>query len=178
MTTFVRVFLALSCATFMLTSCESGDRSGAASSSSDALNGIFEQYLAVKDALVNLNAQDVSSEARELAEQLNDVDTGELTGDKQGQWAQYSDKLKAASLQLAQSSELEQQKQDFVNLTAVMEEGIRNFGLKGKTVYKQHCPMAFEDKGASWLSDEEKIRNPYEAETMIGCGSVQEKLEY
>jgi Cu(I)/Ag(I) efflux system membrane fusion protein len=36
--------------------------------------------------------------------------------------------------------------------------------------------MAFNDKGAYWLSDKEAIRNPYFGDKMLTCGSVEETL--
>ena len=49
-------------------------------------------------------------------------------------------------------------------------------GLKNGGVYQQHCPMAFDDKGASWLSNSEEIRNPYLPQKMLHCGEVQDSL--
>lgn len=49
-------------------------------------------------------------------------------------------------------------------------------GLKNGHVYRQFCPMAFNDKGAHWISNEEEIRNPYLPKTMLHCGEVQDSL--
>lgn len=49
-------------------------------------------------------------------------------------------------------------------------------GLKNGSVYLQHCPMAFDDKGANWMSDVEEIKNPYLPKTMLHCGEVQDSL--
>lgn len=49
-------------------------------------------------------------------------------------------------------------------------------GLKNARVYRQFCPMAFDDKGAYWMSHEEEIRNPYLPKTMLHCGEVQDSL--
>lgn len=34
--------------------------------------------------------------------------------------------------------------------------------------------MAFDNKGAFWLSEIEEIRNPYFGEAMLNCGEVHE----
>jgi hypothetical protein len=52
----------------------------------------------------------------------------------------------------------------------------RQSGLKHGSVYRQFCPMAFNDKGAYWISNEEEIRNPYLPKTMLHCGEVQDSL--
>lgn len=48
--------------------------------------------------------------------------------------------------------------------------------LKNGGVYRQYCPMAFNDKGAYWLSKEEEIRNPYFGKKMLECGEVRDSL--
>jgi Cu(I)/Ag(I) efflux system membrane fusion protein/cobalt-zinc-cadmium efflux system membrane fusion protein len=43
-------------------------------------------------------------------------------------------------------------------------------------VYVAHCPMAFDDAGASWLQKSAPIANPYYATQMKSCGSLQRKI--
>jgi Cu(I)/Ag(I) efflux system membrane fusion protein len=38
--------------------------------------------------------------------------------------------------------------------------------------------MAFDNKGAYWLSNVSEIKNPYFGEKMLTCGSVQDSLYY
>lgn len=49
-------------------------------------------------------------------------------------------------------------------------------GVKDAGIYQQHCPMAFDDKGASWLSASDEIMNPYLPKKMLHCGEVQDTL--
>jgi hypothetical protein len=46
-----------------------------------------------------------------------------------------------------------------------------------EVVYRQFCPMAFNDKGAVWLSNVSDIRNPYLPKTMLHCGEVKDSLD-
>lgn len=55
---------------------------------------------------------------------------------------------------------------------------IKNTGLKGDTVFHQYCPMAFDDKGAYWLSSQSAIRNPYFGKEMLTCGNTKDTLIY
>ncbi|MDF3129445.1 efflux RND transporter periplasmic adaptor subunit [Kiritimatiellaeota bacterium B1221] len=43
-------------------------------------------------------------------------------------------------------------------------------------LYRMHCPMANEDKGADWLQASEDLRNPYFGDMMLRCGEVKETL--
>jgi hypothetical protein len=49
-------------------------------------------------------------------------------------------------------------------------------GISSGTIYKQHCPMAFNNTGASWFSDLPEIRNPYFGNKMLKCGEVEKTI--
>ena len=44
-------------------------------------------------------------------------------------------------------------------------------------LYKQYCPMAFNNQGAYWLAAEEEVNNPYFGDLMLHCGSVEEVIQ-
>lgn len=50
----------------------------------------------------------------------------------------------------------------------------KNKDIKRK-IYRFHCPMAFDNKGAHWLQDDAKIANPYFGTAMLSCGSLTEQ---
>jgi len=54
---------------------------------------------------------------------------------------------------------------------------VRAFGSQEKPVYVQHCPMAFNDRGADWLAYEDQILNPYFGDQMLRCGVVQDSIK-
>ena len=49
------------------------------------------------------------------------------------------------------------------------------FGDAG-SVYLVHCPMAFQNRGASWLQDNDLVANPYYGATMLRCADRVEEL--
>jgi len=54
---------------------------------------------------------------------------------------------------------------------------LQTFGNSGNTPrYYQYCPMAFDNKGAYWISNETEIRNPYFGEKMLKCGENKDTL--
>ena len=57
-----------------------------------------------------------------------------------------------------------------------MIEVIQVFGAEKSGVYIQYCPMAFNDKGADWLSYDSYIRNPYFGDLMLKCGLVTDSI--
>jgi Cu(I)/Ag(I) efflux system membrane fusion protein len=48
--------------------------------------------------------------------------------------------------------------------------------LSNAGVYRQYCPMAFNDEGAYWLSNSRDIQNPYFGRKMKECGEVTDSL--
>ncbi len=53
---------------------------------------------------------------------------------------------------------------------------VRQADLKHAGIYHQYCPMAFNEKGASWLSEEAEIKNPYFGKKMMECGEILDSL--
>ena len=70
----------------------------------------------------------------------------------------------------------EKQRLAFGTLSAAMYSMLKKTGIKNSGAYKQYCPMAFNDKGAYWLSEEAEIKNPYFGKKMLECGEVQDSL--
>ena len=47
--------------------------------------------------------------------------------------------------------------------------------LGSRSHYVTFCPMAFDNRGASWLAREEQISNPYFGASMLRCGEVRDQ---
>ncbi len=56
---------------------------------------------------------------------------------------------------------------------AVEKLGVQTTG----PIFEMYCPMAFDDKGATWLQKEEEIQNPYFGAAMLKCGEVSRRLK-
>lgn len=44
-------------------------------------------------------------------------------------------------------------------------------------VYRMHCPMVYDDRGADWLQATEDLRNPYFGDAMLFCGEQIEQWD-
>jgi len=77
------------------------------------------------------------------------------------------------SLPKSDKAGVEQLRQQFPAVTATLRSYLHAFGHNlGAPVYRVHCPMAFDNKGADWLSPEDKVLNPYFGDKMLRCGEV------
>lgn len=51
-------------------------------------------------------------------------------------------------------------------------------GHRGSTpLYRMHCPMALDNKGADWLQSSPDLTNPYFGASMLGCGTLEQTYE-
>jgi len=141
------------------------------------LTAFFNQYIEMKDALVASDAEKTADEAQQTLQAFNNTDMALLKGDAHMFWMKDLDKMKSTLTTISESDNLETQREAFVDFNPILFTKIKAFGLDGKTVYYQFCPMANNDKGAYWLSTEENIRNPYYGDMMLECGEVKETLE-
>lgn len=138
---------------------------------------LFSSYLALKEAFVATDAAKVKSEAAKSGEALAKVDMKLVSDQAHTDWMAYHAELTGSLKQIESESDIEKQREHFSNLSNSMYKVIKAYGLGGVTAYYEFCPMAFNDQGAYWLSDTEKIRNPYFGDKMLSCGSVQETLK-
>jgi len=116
---------------------------------------IMSSYMAIKNALI----ADDASKAQEEAEKLVKKSPG----------------LERSAKAIAETDNLGKQREYFSEMSTVLYQMAKNNDIDG-SVYWNHCPMALNGQGANWLSQNEKIQNPYMGQKMPGCGSVQETI--
>ena len=142
------------------------------------LNTVFDQYIVLKDAFVQSDVKKVKQAAQKVQQALANVDMKLLTGDAHMQWMDISGNMDKQIKLVVSSGNIEEQRIAFSGFSDQFYKAIKTFGLMGKTAYYQFCPMAFNNKGAYWLSESKTIRNPYFGEKMIECGETKETLNY
>lgn len=75
------------------------------------------------------------------------------------------------------ASTIDEHRKSFDQLSELMFALVKNNTFEGIKIYKQFCPMAFNNEGAYWLSKNENILNPYFGEKILTCGYTQEITE-
>lgn len=121
----------------------------------------LDQYLRIKDALVSSNP----TEAQAAAKHLDSLWTTNSPGDQ----------LLSSVRQLASTSDLEAQREAFYSLTQAYLVSLETKPGED-TLYLQFCPMAFDFEGATWISREKVVMNPYFGDEMLNCGVVRKPL--
>ncbi len=123
---------------------------------------IFEQYLNVQAALVNTDAAKTTAVAGKLEVLLKEYNADEATI--------------AAVTAMTTTEDVEVQRKNFETLSSSVERMLEG-ALKSGTLYKQYCPMAFNNKGAYWISSSKDILNPYFGDVMLKCGRVDAEVK-
>lgn len=82
--------------------------------------------------------------------------------------------MEAAAEGIASAKDISAARSSFLALSNDLIGKLESKGLVHGKVYKMHCPMAMEGKGASWIQDNDaQVRNPYYGASMLACGMAQ-----
>lgn len=120
---------------------------------------VFQNYLNLRSALVNSDAGEAATAAGNMAETFADA----------------RPQLRDLAQAIADTDDLAVQRQHFSELTAGMGDVLEE-EISGGTIYRMHCPMAFDGAGADWYSEVDEVRNPYFGDKMLTCGSVTAEI--
>ncbi len=137
------------------------------------LKGVLPSYFAMKNAFVESDSKKVSQLASEMNIKLATIKKNDLGTMEQKHIAKSKEILNMIS----ESDDLENQRNHFVGLNQTIIPLFKNAKGFSNIIFVQKCPMANSNKGASWLSTKEEIRNPYYGDAMMTCGSVIDSIQ-
>jgi len=137
-------------------------------------NAVIAQYFKLKNALVNDQIAPAKSAANELVQLLAKLQSGTLKSSEKTAWEALSKKLTDASVKIKAAKDITELRKHFELLSTEVILLTENYGVNQELVYKDYCPMAFNNKGAYWLSETKEITNPYFGASMLACGEVKQ----
>lgn len=142
------------------------------------LNIVFDKYLNLKNSLVHDDPKKALLDSKDVQEALSKADIKLLSGNDQIKWREISGNITESLSEFGASTGLDRQRKAFQTISNNLYYAVKHFGLAGKTVYYQFCPMYDNNKGGYWLSETQEIFNPYFGREMISCGETRESLRY
>lgn len=125
---------------------------------------VLHSYLEIKDALVKTDGESATMAAKKMEETLIDNED------------ELSKKILFDAQHIYETKDVENQRDHFNALSENIYKLVMSTDAIDEKLYKQYCPMAFDNTGAYWLSAEKEINNPYFGDKMLHCGSVKEEL--
>lgn len=141
-------------------------------------------YYGLKNALVAsdaVKAKEASTNLVNSAKPLADSITGWLHGgnaEMAGNVKLYLDTIamEGKAISVTEDKTCERQRLFFGSLSNNLYLLLKAVDMKGGQIYHEYCPMAFNNTGAYWISEEAEIRNPYFGKKMLECGEVSDSL--
>ena len=129
----------------------------------DKLNAVYQHYIHLTTALVNGDIAEAKVAATAIELGSKALSNGSV--------------LTALASKIAAAADIEVQRTLLAELSNDFISRIKQSGLTSGELYVEYCPMALNDKGASWLSNQKDIKNPYFGESMLTCGEVKETIK-
>ena len=134
---------------------------------------IFNDYIAIKNALANNDGTTAEVKANELAALLASRPDKGLNYQQWKFLASHLEQLTNDSRSIGSTSYVDKQRPFFAKLSKTMYTVLKALKINTSPIYEQYCPA---DK-LYWLSETTTIKNPYHyTDDMISCGKVIDTL--
>ena len=129
---------------------------------SGAFNDSYQQlmtgYYNLKDALVASDTGKANTASGQLVKYADSLKINEILGDSTGMIKEtaktFSGTISGSAQALVKETTLDAKRKEFEMISDALWSLTRTVKYDGEKVYYQYCPMAFNNKGAYWLSNQ------------------------
>lgn len=135
---------------------------------------LLDEYIKLKDAMVASDGAAAQTAANSMLQMANAMPVATLQGEQKSYAEEKVEEVKQSVTKIAETNDLGTQRENLEALSEATFSLSKAFGATDQKLYYQHCPMAFNDKGAYWISNNKEIRNPYFGDKMLKCGTNEE----
>ena len=142
----------------------------------EQLKNVFQAYIPLKDALIETDPKTAKENAQPLLAAINNVDMTEVKCEAHMEWMKDLNVLMKTTEYITRETDVEKIRSALSPLSDQLYQTILKFEVETGG-YRQYCPMAFDFKGAFWLSNSDSVLNPYFGDVMLTCGNVEEELK-
>jgi len=135
---------------------------------------IFNDYIAIKNALVDNDGTTAEVKANEMLVLLTSQPDKGLNHEQWKFLASHLEQLIDDSRSIGTTTYIDKQRPFFAKLSKTMYTVLKGLKINTSPIYEQYCPM---DR-LYWLSETTTIKNPYHyTNDMITCGKVVDTLK-
>lgn len=145
--------------------------------STSVFSSVVNSYMELKDNLAKDQANNARIAAKSLYDAIGNVPMDKMPSDQHEVWMKYNEKLSYDAEHIKGTDEIDHQREHFISLSSNMYKLLKELNVHTADLYYQYCPMANDNKGAYWISQQSKIVNPYMGKKMLSCGSTKETLK-
>lgn len=153
-----------------------------------SFTNLMSTYYSLRDGFVNWDTVAVNKAALDIQAKADGLPMQELKADSSivETAKSFSQSVTAEAKGILGENNIEQKRRSFYTLSEHLYNLVRTVRYKGEVIYHQHCPMAFnDDEEAYWLSNSDKIVNPYLGTShpkyksgMLNCGDISDSLDF
>ncbi len=143
---------------------------------SQSASAIIDNYLALKDALVQDDSKNAASSAKKLSDAFAKFDLAAQAKQQQKDLTEIIEDASEHAEHISENSgNIDHQREHFEILSKDIRDLILITG-SDRTLYQAFCPMYNNKEGGIWLSASSEIKNPFYGSKMLKCGSVQQEI--
>jgi len=140
------------------------------------LNGFLADYFALNQELIEDNQDGAKAAAKKLSETISKFDMTKLLGEQMDFYHVQEAQLNQALKGISASADIEETRMELATISESIYALVKAYHPNESELYYQFCPMAKNGDGATWISNNEEIINPYMGQRMLKCGRTQAKL--
>jgi len=138
---------------------------------------LTDGYLVVQAALANDDFDAALKGAKDLPGLLKKIDMSVLGHEAHTVWMGHFEALKTRTDSLKNGGDIKAMRSALSPLSNTLIDVLAGFGVPlGSKLYRVHCPMAFDNRGAWWIQKGDQVANPYFGESMLRCADITEPL--
>jgi hypothetical protein len=116
-------------------------------------------YLQLKNALTADNGKEAATAGKQLHEAMMKLDNASFAAVQKKVYDDVKDDIKEHSEHISTNADkIEHQREHFDMLSKDMIDLVK-VAKPAQALYKDHCPMYNDNKGADWLSEVKEIKN-------------------
>ena len=135
--------------------------------------GFVEKYSSLHEALAADDKNGAVKAAQSAIQALSQVDMSLLNGEPHKLWTGSITGMNKVLDGVQKAADIDTARKAFETLSNELIAVVEQFGIpETQRLYRIHCPMAFDNKGADWLQADQEVRNPYFGAAMPKCGEI------
>jgi len=139
---------------------------------------ILDNYLALKDALVDDNGKKAASSGKMLFDALGKFNPSGKSESQQKELKDILDDAREHAEHISENgSNIDHQREHFEILSMDMNDLVVIVGTD-RNLYQINCPMYNNNKGGKWMSEYKEIKNPFFGSKMLKCGKVLQEISF
>jgi hypothetical protein len=153
------------------------ENTNAPASTTASTDEAINAYLQLKNALTTDNGKEAATAGKKLHDAMQKLDQASFIDNQKKVYDEVKEDIKEHAEHISSNAEkIAHQREHFDMLSQDMYDLVKSV-KPNQTLYKDHCPMYNDNKGAFWLSEVKEIKNPYLGKKMPTCGTITEEIK-